>query len=272
MQSGNKVVPKERMVKNSQFLVARRYSRRAAFIFTAVCLAAWAIYSSIVEAYLMPGPVPVAIRFVEFFTDIHSVIQMFWSFAHILSAIFISFIIGTALAFLPFYFPVFRLMVNNRLTPFLNSFPGIGWLLLSIIWFGINDFTVIFSICVVLIPFAVINMREGLDNLDNELIEMGLSFGRSPLRQFTKLLLPSLYPFMFATLRIIFGVSWKVALTVELFGGDKGLGTLLNLARQDFDTALILVVILIIIMFVYSTDRWVFTPIQGFLAKHHGTG
>ena len=89
MQSGNKVVPKERMVKISQFLVARRYSRRAAFIFTAVCLAAWAIYSSIVEAYLMPGPVPVAIRFVEFFTDIHSVIHMFWSFAHILSAIFI---------------------------------------------------------------------------------------------------------------------------------------------------------------------------------------
>jgi len=60
-----------------------------------------------------------------------------------------------------------------------------------------------------------------------------------------------------------------VALTAELFGGDRGLGFLLNLARQDFDTPLILVVILIIIIFVYSTERFVFTPLQNSLAEHH---
>ena len=40
-------------------------------------------------------------------------------------------------------------------------------------------------------------------------------------------------------LRINFGTAWKVALTAELFGGGSGLGYLMNLARQSFDTAMI---------------------------------
>jgi NitT/TauT family transport system permease protein/sulfonate transport system permease protein len=121
----------------------------------------------------------------------------------------------------------------------------------------------------VLIPFAIINIREGLRQLDNEILEMGESFTRSGFKNLVLIIVPSLYPYLFATLRISFGVSWKVALTAELFGGDRGLGYLLNLARQDFDTPLILVVILIIIIFVYSTERFIFNPIQNKLAEHN---
>ncbi len=217
----------------------------------------------------MPGPVSVAVRLFEFFTDYHLVKHMFWSFAHIGGAILASFLIGSALALLVYYLPAFVIMVHGRLSPFLNSFSGIGWTLLAIIWFGINDFTVMFAISMVLIPFSIINMREGLEAIDKELIEMGQSFGRGRWKQFLLLVLPSLYPFVFATLRISFGVAWKVTLTAELFGGDTGLGFLLNLARQDFDMPMILVVIIVIILFVYSTDRWVFAPIQARLARHH---
>jgi NitT/TauT family transport system permease protein len=248
---------------------ARRRQKRAAHIFTLAALLLWAVYTQFVEAYIMPGPVAVAERLYEFFTDFHLVKHMFWSFAHIIGAVFASFLIGCAFALMPFYMPSFKLMVHGRLSPFLNSFSGIGWTLLAVIWFGINDFTVMFAISMVLIPFAIINLREGLDNTDAELIEMAHSFSRGRWRQFKLLILPSLYPFIFATLRISFGVAWKVALTAELFGGDTGLGYLLNLARQDFDMPLILVVIIVIIMFVYSTDRWVFAPIQSRLARHH---
>jgi NitT/TauT family transport system permease protein/sulfonate transport system permease protein len=81
--------------------------------------------------------------------------------------------------------------------------------------------------------------------------------------------LPSLLPFIFATVRISFGVAWKVALTAELFGGNTGLGYLLNLARQDFDMPLVLGVIIIIVAFVYCSDRFVFAPVQAALARHH---
>lgn len=230
---------------------------------------AWELYALSVEPYVMPGPWEVGQTLVAFFTDAHLVTHMLYSFGHILAAVAISFVIGTACALLPFYVPASRLAMHGRLTPFLNSFPGIGWLLLAMVWFGINDFTVVFAISAVLIPFAIINMREGLDNLDRELLEMAASFSRSRWRQFRAVIVPSLYPFIFATIRVSFGVAWKVALTAELFGGNTGLGYLLNLARNDFDTPLVLVVIVIIIAFVYSTDRWVFGPLQARLAQHH---
>lgn len=249
---------------------ARRHARLAGHIFTLAVLAAWAVWGLTVQSYQMPGPLDVGERLIAFFGNWHELRHMFISFAHILGAVAISFVIGSVCALLAYYLPRSRLMMHGRLTPFLNSFPGIGWIMLAIIWFGVNDFTVVFVISMVLIPFAIINMREGLDSMDAELLEMGRSFTRSRWRTFTTIVVPALFPFVFATLRVSFGVSWKVALTAELFGGNTGFGYLLNLARNDFDTPLIFGIILIIIAFVYSTDRWVFAPVQRRLARHHG--
>jgi NitT/TauT family transport system permease protein len=250
---------------------AGRHARLAGHLFVVALLAIWTAWGLSVESYQMPGPFAVAERLVQFFGDAHEVAHMFWSFGHILAAVIISFIIGSLAALLPWYARVTRRMMFHRFTPFLNSYPGIGWTMLAIIWFGVNDTTVVFVISMVLIPFAIINMREGLEAIDPELIEMSRSFSRSRWRSFAKIILPSLYPFIFASLRISFGVAWKITLTAELFGGNSGLGYLLNLARNDFDMPLIFGVIIIIIAFVYCTDRFLFDPIQRRLGRHHAT-
>lgn len=247
----------------------RGAARLAGHLFTLAALGIWVLYAASVDPYVMPGPIAVARRLGDFFADLNLLRHMLYTFAHILGAISISFLLGSALSLTAFYLPRTKLMVHGRLSPFLNSFSGIGWTLLAIVWFGVNDFTVVFAISAVLVPFAVVNMREGLDAIDAELLEMSQSFGRSRWRQFLRIVVPALYPFTFATLRISFGVAWKVALTAELFGGNTGLGYLLNLARQNFDMPLLLAVIVIIITFVYSSDQFVFVPIQKRLAKHH---
>lgn len=246
--------------------------RLAAHGFVVLFLAAWFVYAQLVESYVMPGPVAVLLRLGELLTNRSELSHVFYSLAHILSAVALSFVVGSILALLGYYRPITSLAIHNRVSPFLNSFSGIGWTFLAIIWFGISDLTVIFVISMVLIPFAIVNMREGLENLDGERLEMARSFTRSGWRNFRLVTLPSLYPFIFATIRISFGVAWKIALTAELFGGNTGLGYLLNLARQDFDMPLILSVIVIIIAFVYLTDRFAFVPLQKSLAKHHGAG
>ena len=128
-----------------------------------------------------------------------------------------------------------RFAIERRIGPFLNSFSAIGWTLLSVMWFGVTPLTVVFAISAVLVPFALVNMSAGLANIDPESIEMARSFTRRRARMFARVIVPSLYPFVFATLRIMFGVAWKVALTAELFGGSSGLGYLINLSRQEFD-------------------------------------
>jgi NitT/TauT family transport system permease protein len=261
MRSANSLAPAERAGARLAWSERRR-SRVAAHLFTLAFIATWWGYSLSVPQFVLPGPVPVAIRLWQFFTTYNLYKQAFASLEHIIAGIVVSFVIGSALALAAHYLPVLRLAVHGRLSPFLNSFSGIGWTLLSIVWFGINELTVVFAISVVLTPFAIINMREGLETLDRELLEMAASFTRNRWREFVKIVVPGLMPFVFATLRISFGVSWKVALAAELFGGRTGLGYLFNVAQQNFDMRLILVVIAVIIGFVYGTDRLVFAPLQ----------
>ncbi len=73
----------------------------------------------------------------------------------------IAFAVGFLLAALAYYVPVFRLAVHQRISPAVNSFPGIGWIMLAIMWFGIGDVTVVFAITATLLPFVLINLREG---------------------------------------------------------------------------------------------------------------
>ena len=57
-------------------------------------------------------------------------------------------------------------------------------------------------------------------------------------------------------------MSWKVTLTAELFGGNSGVGYVLNVARQEFDTETIFAVILFILLFVAFTEVFIFRPLQ----------
>jgi NitT/TauT family transport system permease protein/sulfonate transport system permease protein len=249
-----------------------RRRRAAAHLATVAFVAVWALAAAAQPAYVLPGPWAVAEGLVAFLGNPHMLAHMLRSFAHVVAAISLSFVIGGLLALLAHYVPVCHLMVHGRVAPFLNSFSGIGWALLAVLWFGLTPVTVIFAITMVLVPFAIINLRAGLEAVDPDLLEMARSFGRSRWREFRLVVAPALRPFVFATLRISFGVSWKVALTAELFGGNAGFGYLFNLARQDYDTPLIFVVIVLIVAFVFVVDRYVFAPIQRRLQEGYAPG
>jgi NitT/TauT family transport system permease protein len=243
--------------------------RIALLAFVCVVVGAWQIASLQLPSYVLAGPVLVVKRLYEFVTTYALARHAIISLTHVVVALLIAFLVGNLLAFLAFYVRIFEFAVHQRISAATNSFPGIGWIILAIMWFGVGSVTVIFAIAISLLPFVLINLREGFGALGADSLEMSRSFTRRGFRTFYLIILPSLYPFMFATLRIVFGVAWKITLTAELFGGRGGLGYLFNRARQNYDTALILVVILIIIAFVYSVDRLVFRPIQQRLERQH---
>jgi NitT/TauT family transport system permease protein/sulfonate transport system permease protein len=113
---------------------------------------------------------------------------------------------------------------------------------------------VVFAITAMLLPFNVINLSQGLRAMNAELLELAASLTTSRLRRFRLVVLPLLAPFLFATLRLNLGVSWKVALTAELLGGNRGLGFLMNLGMQDQNTTRILAISLLIVLIVYLSD------------------
>jgi ABC-type nitrate/sulfonate/bicarbonate transport system permease component len=252
----------------------RRWTRATllAHAFTLAFLLVWWGYSQIVPVYQLPGPWLVAERIVSFVSDSEELAQLGLSLIHVSIAIALAFVVGCALAGLAHWVPPLRLLIDGRLTPFLNAFSGIGWLFLAILWFGLDSFTVIFAVTLVLIPFTIINVRTGLQELDGDLIELGHSLSRSPWRGTVKIVIPLLVPYLFAALRNSFGVSWKVVLTAELFGGNGGVGYLLNIARQQFDTETIFAIIAFILMFVACAEIVLFRPMQRHLDRRFARG
>lgn len=241
-----------------------------AHLFTIGFVLAWWAYSLVIPAYQLPGPGIVATRAIAFISDSDEFTQLLLSLSHVSLAIAAAFVIGCILAALAHYVEPLRLLIDGRVTPFLNAFSAIGWLFLAMLWFGLDSFTVIFSVTLILIPFTVINVRTGLEELDGDLIELGHSLSRNPFRVGVRIVVPLLVPYLFASLRNSFGVSWKVVLTAELFGGSGGVGFLLNIARQQFDTETMFAIIGFILCFVAFAEIVLFRPIQRHLDRSYG--
>jgi NitT/TauT family transport system ATP-binding protein len=227
-----------------------------------LALLAWFIYSKYVPEFVMPDPVKSIKLALELFYRSDLVYHTFVSFVRVISAVFLSVVIGGIIVWAGWYFWPLRLLVANRIIPVLNAFSSLGWAMLAIIWFGVNDASVLFVEVAILLPFAMINLWEGVRSLDSEILEMARSFTKGRLKILWRVVLPLLFPFIFAAVRMSYGVGWKVGLIAELFGSRAGLGFLLDLARQNLDTPLVFAVIIALVIMVMAMERLVFDPLE----------
>jgi NitT/TauT family transport system permease protein len=194
------------------------------------------------------------------------------SMARILIAVALALVVGSTLVFLARLVPVTEALVSGVILPFLNSVPALGWAILGVIWFGVGNVAVVFVVTLILVPFCMVNMWEGMRGMDAGLQEMGRSFTRSKVKLLTRIQVPLLMPYVLAAVRLSFSVGWKVALIAEFFGAESGLGLVMNRARQSFDTATVFATIVVVLIIVVAVERLAFEPASKYFARRSGTG
>lgn len=217
---------------------------------------------------IAPDPgrvVPMAVRlFVEPDLARHT----YASLLRVLVAVAAAVVLGTAVMVAARFVHLSRILVAGRLLPLLNAFPTVGWAILAVVWFGINDVAVVVVMIAILLPFTMVHVWSGLLGLDEELYEMTKSFTRGRLRRLRLLVLPALLPEIVASARVSYGVGWKVGLFVEVFGVTTGLGYLMSYARTVFDTVLLYAAIVAVIALVFAFDWLVFARLERRLTRH----
>jgi len=135
------------------------------------------------------------------------------------------------------YSSILRAAVYAVIHPLLESVPTICWALLFVLWFGLADTTPVLVIATATAPFFLINIREGLQELDDNLEEMATLYTRRRLPILTRIILPMLYPYLFAAARSAFMVAWKVVILGEIFGAASGMGYMLVIAYESYRIA-----------------------------------
>jgi NitT/TauT family transport system permease protein len=232
-----------------------------------LALLAWWLAARGLPEFILPGPAAVGQRLVELFIAPDFLWHLFTSAWRVLVSIVAALLIGGGLAFLGHFVPRLSLVVDERIKPVLNSFPSIGWAILAAIWFEPGHFGVIFVEVAILIPFCLINIAEGLRNIDRELLEMGRSFTRRRDRILWRLTLPLLVPYGLSATRIAYGIAWKIALVAELLGAPSGIGYLMLRAQTAADSTTFLASCFAVVLIFMAGERLVIIPLERRFAR-----
>ena len=226
----------------------------------------WAI-SQTISDLVMPGPIAVGKTLVELFIDPIFLDDILISTIRVIGSVIISVLLGMVLALLPKNYPITEIIVQERIKPFLNSFPSVGWAILAVIWFGSSNFSVMFVQVAILTPFCLVNLTEGLKDLNQEVIEMGNSFSRNKYKIFFKITLPLLLPYIIAAIRIAYGVCWKIALVSELFGAEDGIGVIMLRAQTTANASMVFASCFAIVIIFMLGEKLIINPLAK-LAEH----
>ena len=90
------------------------------------------------------------------------------------------------------------------------------------------------------VPIIHGNVREGLKNTPNELIEMMRLYNVSPVKRLTKLYINSILPYFIAGFKTSLGLAWKAGVAAEvLCTPTSAIGTELYFSKTYLDTELL---------------------------------
>jgi sulfonate transport system permease protein len=144
----------------------------------------------------------------------------------------------------------------------LRAVPGISWLPLAMIWFGIGIKTTIFLVALAAFFPIYLNAAAGARQISPLLLQAGAMMGVNRLRGTFAILLPGAMPHIMTGLRLGLGISWAYLVLGELTGVPNGLGAVIMDARMLGRIDIIVVGIIIIAVMGRAGDQLLKTSLR----------
>ena len=205
-----------------------------------ILLVVWMILVLLLDLpeFILPGPALVLRRGWDAILDGSLIFHTAVTLEEVLLGLFI----GTLLAIGLGYQLSRSHLLERLVSPFLvasQAIPIVAIAPLLVIWFGPGIFSKIL-ICALIVFFPVlVNTIVGLRAVPESLRDLMRSLHANGAQTLRYLEVPSSLPVFLGGLRIGATLSVIGAVVGEFVGADKGLGFLINVARGQYDTALV---------------------------------
>lgn len=209
-------------------------------------LSVWTIAASLFNnSTLLPAPWAVLQGFFALMHDGSLIEDIEASLQRVFIGFLIASIIGAPLGIFLAYFYVPRQIMVPIIT-LLRPIPPIAWIPLAILWFGIGNSSSYFITAIAAFFPVFINSFAGGRSVDRHHLHAAKCLGARRIALFTKVLLPSALPLVWAGLRIGLGQSWMAVVTSELIAAQSGLGYMIQTNRINLETSYVLVGMVVI--------------------------
>ncbi|TQF73305.1 ABC transporter permease subunit [Rhodococcus spelaei] len=141
----------------------------------------------------------------------------------------------------------------------LRTVPLFGLIPLFIIWFGIGEEPKVYLIALGVAVPLYLNTYAGIRQLDPKLLELSGVLRLSRVERLRYLVVPGALPQILVGLRLSLGVAWLSLIVAEQINAGKGLGYIVNNAREFLRTDIVIFGLLVYGLLGLITDsivRW----------------
>jgi ABC-type nitrate/sulfonate/bicarbonate transport system permease component len=104
------------------------------------------------------------------------------------------------------------------------TFPYLITALLVAMWVGFNNIGPVIVMVVAAVPYIALNVSQGVKAVDKKLVDMARSYEVSAGQSYRHVIFPSIYPFLFAAVRLAVSVGWRALIMGEVFAATSGAG------------------------------------------------
>ena len=136
----------------------------------------------------------------------------------------------------------------------IRNVPHFALIPLVIVWFGIEEEAKLFLVSLGVFFPIYVNTFHGVRTVDPGLVEMGQSFGMSPLRLFRRVILPGALPSILVGLRLAMGTMWLTLIVAETIAAKGGIGFMAMNAPDFMHTDVVVLAIVIYALLGKTTD------------------
>lgn len=187
--------------------------------------------------------------------------DIFITIKRALFGFFISLFLGSLLGLFAGLFVTASIM-SRPIVTILVGMPPIAWIVLAMIWFGMSDTTVIFTVVIASFPIVFVGALQGTRTLEGNLKQMADSFNLPFKMKIFDLYFPHIFSYIFPAWISALGMAWKIVVMAELLSANDGIGSALAIARSQLDTPTALALVFIMIGSLLLIEYLILEPIK----------
>ena len=136
----------------------------------------------------------------------------------------------------------------------INGVPRVALGPFFVVWFGIGILSKVLLAVSIVFVVVLFNTREGIESIDEDLVDALRSMRAGRLQMLRYVVIPSLVPWLLASIKIGIGLALTGAVVGELVGSSAGLGWYITNSLNIVDmtgavTALLVMGVLAMLMY-----------------------